>query len=283
MLNPQDLNPVSVKRAENEVKDSIDLESQDDIKQTSFYIINELRKNLDVLEKKIESGALDGYQRPNLTARRIGILDVIRGVIEKMTNNIKGGYTIDHDKGKVVDDEPLTPVPAPDPDDLGYGYGATHHALDSVQTDSSKLINEVLPAALGTAARVGAAAVGGNLIKRQNDETEPAEDISSGMNHNAVDPDIQDDEQLIKAYYELVNSLNDRVEDMDETSKEIHIQTGKKDFPAITVQVLGFKNDPHTKAARQQEDATGALPPPDKIPGYESYMHHSTANPQRFG
>ena len=72
MLNPQDLNPVSVKRAENEVKDSIDLESQDDVKQISFYIIKELRRNLDTLEKKIEGGALDGYQRPNAPLRAVG-------------------------------------------------------------------------------------------------------------------------------------------------------------------------------------------------------------------
>ena len=266
MLNPQDLNPASVRRAENEVKDSIDLNNQDDIQQTSQWIIKELRRSLDELENKIEGGALDGYQRPNLTARRIAIIDVIRGVVEKMTSNIKGGYNIDHDKGAVVDDEPLTPIPT-DPEDLGYGYGATHHALDSVETDSSKLTE-------------------GYRVIKKNDETvqDTFPTPPSQLPDSAVQPDIQDDEELIKAYYELVNSLNDRVEDMDETSKEVHIQTGKKDFPAITVQVLGFKKDPHTTAAKQQEDATGAtLPPTDKIPGYESYMSHSTANPQRFG
>jgi len=260
MDNPQDLNPASVKRAESEVKDSIDLESQDDIKQTSSYIIRELRRNLDVLEKKIDDGALDGYQRPNLTARRIGILDVVRGVIEKMTNNIKGGYNIDHDKGKVVDDEPLDPIPTPDPEDLGYGYGATHKRLDSVETDSSKLTES-----------------GYRVIKTK-------EDIASGMNHSAVEPDIEDDEQLIKAYHELVTSLVDRVEDTYEDKKEVDVQTGKDDSPAIKIKVLGYSITPHTKAAKQQEDSTSAaLPPPDKIPGYESYMDHSTANPQRFG
>ena len=282
MDNPQDLNPVSVKRAENEVKDAIDLESQDDIKQTSFFIINEIRKNLDTLEKKIDGGALDGYQRPNLTARRIGILDVIREVIEKMTNNIKGGYTIDHDKGKVVDDEPLSPIP-PDPDDLGYGYGATHHALDSVKPDPSKL-TEAIPALAGALGRAAAAGAGYRVIKRRDDEENDPEQLDatvqdtfamppSELPTSAVEPDIEDDEQLISAYYELVNSLNDRIEDMDETSKEIHIQTGKKDSPAITVQVLGFKKDPTTTAAKKQEDAVG----------YESYMQHSTANPKRFG
>jgi len=273
MLNPQDLNPASVKRAENEVKDSIDLESQDDIKATSQWIIKELRRNLDDIENKIEGGALDGYQRPNLTARRIGILDVIRGVVEKMTSNIKGGYTIDHDKGKVVDDEPLTPIPTPTPDELGYGYGATHKALDSVKTDSSKL-TEGLPAA---------AAIGGyKVIKRMTGK--PEEDTASGMNHSAIEPDIADDEQLIQAYNELVNSLVDRVEDTYDDKKEVDVQTGKDDSPAIKIKVLGYSITPHTKAAKQQEDATSAaLPPPDKIPGYESYMSHSTANPKRFG
>jgi len=289
MVNPQDLNPISVKRAEQEVKDHIDLQDQDDIKQTSQWIINDLRKSLDAIEKKIDGGALDGYQRPNLTARRIAILDVIRGIVEKMEGNIRGGYTIDHDKGKVVDDEPLAPIP-PDPENLGYGYGATHHALDSVKTDPSKVITEVLPA-LGAGALAGALAGRSKpqpapqvVIQRRDDEEETEEDIASGMNHSAVAPDIQDDEQLIKAYYELVNSLNDRIEDTYDDQKEVDVQTGKNDSPAIKIKVLGYSTTPHTKAAKTQEDATGAtMPPTDKITGYESYMKHSTANPKRFG
>ena len=264
MLNPQDLNPVSVRRAENEVKDHVDLESQGDIKQTSFQIIADLRRSLDILEKKIDGGGLDGVKRPNLTARRVGILEVVRNVIEKMTANIRGGGSIDPSPDAALGQD--RPAPAPYPDDLGFGYGATHQALDSVQTDPSKLTE-------------------GYRVIKKNDETVqdtfPAP--PSQLPDSAVQPDVQDDAQLIKAYYELVNSLNDRVEDMDETSKELHIQTGKKDSPAITVQVLGFKKDPYTTAAKQQEDSTGALPPTDKITGYESYMKPSSANPKRFG
>ena len=140
MLNPQDLNPISVKRAENNVKDHVDLESQDDIRQTSFQMIADLRRSLDILEKKIGGGGLDGVKRPNLTARRVGILEVVRNIIEKMTTNIRGGGSIDlsPEPGQVHDD----PTPAPHPDDLGFGYGATHQALDSVQTDPSKLTEE---------------------------------------------------------------------------------------------------------------------------------------------
>lgn len=272
MLNPQDLNPVSVKKAEDDIRQHVDLEDQDDIKQTSFQILTDLRRSLDTIEKKIGGGALDGYQRPNLTARRMGILEVIRDVVDKMEGNIKGSYTIDHDKGEVVDDEPLAPIPTPEPDDLGYGYGATHKALDSVKTDPAKL-TEGLPAAI---------AGGYKVIKHMTDK--PEEDIASGMNHSAVEPDVEDDEQLIQAYKELVDSLVDRVEDTYEDKKEVDVQTGKDDSPAIKIKVLGYSITPHTKAAKQQEDATSAaLPPPDKIPGYEGYMSHSTANPQRFG
>jgi len=141
MLNPQDLNPISVKRAENNVKDHVDLESQDDIRQTSFQMIADLRRSLDILEKKIAGGGLDGAKRPNLTARRIGILEVVLNTLDKMITNIKGGGYINPSP----DEQPAGqshPEPAPHPDNLGYGYGATHQALDSVQTDPSKLTEE---------------------------------------------------------------------------------------------------------------------------------------------
>jgi len=266
MLNPQDLNPISVKRAENEVKDHVDLEDQDDVKQTSFQIIADLRRALDTLEKKIDGGGLDGYQRPNLTARRIGILDVIRGVVDKMVNNIRGGYNIDHDKGKVVDDEPLDPIPTPHPDDLGYGYGATHHALgDSVETNPSKLTE------------------GYKVIKKNETVQDTFPTPPSQLPDSAVEPVVGDEQELITAYYELADSLSERIEEMYEESKELDVQTSKN-TPSIKILVKGYAKSPHSKAAKQQEDATSAaLPPTDKIPGYESYMNHSTANPKRFG
>jgi len=264
MLNPQDLNPVSVRRAEKEVTDHVDLENQDDIKQTAFQIITDLRRDLDTLEKKIADGALDGYQRPTLTARRIGILDVIRGIVDKMVGNISGGYNIDHDKGKVVDDEPLSPLPT-DPDDLGYGYGATHHALDSVKTDPSKLTE------------------GHQVIKRNETVQDTFPTPPSQLPDSAVEPVVGDEQELLTAYHELAESLSDRVEEMYEDSKELDVQTSKN-TPSIKILVKGYAKSPHSKAAKQQEDAiSAALPPTDKIPGYESYMKPSTANPKRFG
>ena len=264
MLNPQDLNPVSVKRAENEVKDHVNLQDQDDVKQTSYQIITDLRRTLDALEKKIDGGGLDGYQRPNLTARRIGILDVVRGIVDKMVNNIRGGYNIDHDKGEVVDDEPISPIP-PDPDDLGYGYGATHQRLDSVETDPSKLTE------------------GYKVIKKNETVQDTFSLPPTQLPDSAVEPVVGDEQELVTAYYELAESLSERIEEMYEDSKELDVQTSKN-TPSIKILVKGYAKSPHSKAAKQQEDATSAaLPPTDKIPGYESYMKPSTANPKRFG
>ena len=264
MLNPQDLNPVSVKRAENDVKDHVDLESQDDIKQTSFQMIADLRRSLDILEKKIAGGGLDGVKRPNLTARRIGILEVVLNTLDKMITNIKGGGYINPSP----DEQPAgqeRPAPAPHPDDLGYGYGATHQALDSVQTDPSKLTE------------------GHQVIKRNETVQDTFPTPPSQLPDSAVEPVVGDDQELVTAYYELAESLSERIEEMYEDSKELDVQTSKT-TPSIKILVKGYAKSPHSKAAKQQEDATStALPPTDKIPGYESYMKPSTANPKRFG
>ena len=264
MLNPQDLNPDSVRRAENEVKDHVDLEDQNDIKQTSFQIITDLRRTLDNLEKKVEGGALDGVQKPSLTARRIGILDVIRGVVDKMTSNIKGGGTVDPPPGGTGGEVPR-PVPPPHPDDLGFGYGAIHQALDSVETDPSKLTE------------------GYKVIKKNETVQDTFSLPPSQLPDSAVEPVVGDEQELVTAYYELAESLSDRVEEMYEDSKELDVQTSKN-TPSIKILVKGYAKSPHSKAAKQQEDATSAaLPPTDKITGYESYMKPSSANPKRFG
>jgi hypothetical protein len=265
MLNPQDLNPISVRRAENEVKDHVELESQDDIKQTSFQIIADLRRTLEVLEKKIEGGGLDGVKRPNLTARRIGILEVLRNVVDKMTTNIKGGGPIDSPVPAADDGDRSSPTPHPD--DIGYGYGATHQALDSVETDPSKLTE------------------GYKVIKKNETVQDTFSTPPSQLPDSAVEPAVGDDQELVTAYYELANSLSDRIEEMYEDSKELDVQTSKN-TPSIKILVRGYAKSPHSKAAKQQEDASGvsgALPPTDKEAGYDTYMKHSTANPQRFG
>ena len=128
------LNPNSVRDAEKDVNDSIDIENQDDILQISSQIIKDLRTSLDVVENKINKGGLDGANKPNLTARRMAILDVVRGVIEDLGQSIRGGST------PTSTPEPTTPaVPgAPKPAGLdttqgGYGAWSQDPQLSSVQ------------------------------------------------------------------------------------------------------------------------------------------------------
>ena len=100
-----------------------------------------------------------------------------------------------------------------------------------------------------------------------------------------VDPEA---ELINQAYYEMVNSLNERVVGTYESERKLDVQTSKNTRP-ISLLVLGYAKSPQEDAAQRQEDATGVtdisdgLPPTNDVPGYESYMQHSTANPKRFG
>jgi hypothetical protein len=83
----------------------------------------------------------------------------------------------------------------------------------------------------------------------------------------------------------MVTSLNERVVNTYESERKIDVQTSKNTRP-ISLLVLGYAKSPQEDAAQRQEDATSiseVLPPTNEIPGYESYMKHSTANPERFG
>ena len=89
------------------------------------------------------------------------------------------------------------------------------------------------------------------------------EDLASGMNHSSVTPDPEED-LIMQAYQEMLESLNERVEGTYEDTKQLDVQTSKN-TPSIKIQVLGYTTSPHAKAAKAQEDAvSGALPPTDK-------------------
>jgi len=242
----------------------------------SFEALQKLQSNVGGVQQKVKDGLAQTYD-PQVAANRLALLKLTGDVVNHINTELGGDVPV---QPGTSDEDPAAPatnvVPAPFTTrqvDKGYGADAAVPVAASAETDSSNLITEVLPAVVGTAARAGAAALAGSLIKRRDDGGETEEDIASGMNHSAVEPEIQDDEQLLKAYYELVNSLDARVEDTYEDLQEIDVQTGKDDSSAIKIKVLGYCVAPQTKAAKAQEDAVG----------YESYMKHSTANPKKWG
>lgn len=275
----------------------------EDIKSDATFSLRDPKDSLEVLQKlqggiaavqqKIKDGLAQTHDH-EIAANRLAILKLTGDVVDYVNNELSPDQKqmITNPTGdgttqpaNVVDTQFSQRVA-----DKGYGADAAvpvQKIAASVETDSSKLVTEVLPAAVGTAARAGAAALAGSLIKRRNAADETEEDIASGMNHSAVDPDDDERELVLQAYYELANSLSDRVEEMYEDLKELDVQTSENTSP-IKILVKGYAKSPHAKAAGHQEDATSpALPPTANIPGYptsaESYMQHSTANPKKWG
>jgi len=262
----------------------------EDIKSDATFSLTDPKDSLDALQKlqlgigEVERKVRDGLAQTSdnsLAANRLAILQLTGDVMDYINRElapdqkqIQGTPTGDKTTGAPTN-VIQTQFPA---NQVNRGYGAVagepvpQQVAASVEVDSSKLITEVLPAVIGTAARVGAAAVAGSLIKRRPDGAETEEDIASGMNHSSVKPDIEDDEQLLMAYHEMVKSLQDRIEDTYEDTREIDVQTSES-TPAIKLEVKGYVKSPMIKAAKKQEDAIG----------YERYMQHSTANPKKWG
>ena len=226
----------------------------------SLSELEQLRDDAISVQQKVEKGLAAPIDADD-AAHRLALLKLSGDVIANINAEL-GGQSAPPTMAPTADPElrGAGQVTAPRVKDQGYGADAAVQQ-SSVQIDPSNLTEAY------------------KVIKTK-------EDIASGMNHNAVEPDIENDKELINAYYELVNSMNDRIEDTYEDQKELDIQTGEN-TPPIKIKVLGYCKSPQVKAAKAQEDATGitgALPPTDNIPGYaESYMKHSTANPKRFG
>ena len=248
----------------------------------SFDAIERLHAGIGGIEQKVKDG-LAKTNDTNIAANRLAVLkltadvmDYVNKELDPQQNQIQTSPADDKTTGAT---NVVSPQFTPIQKNLGYGADAgeadprlAQPLAASVEVDSSKVITEVVPAVVGTAARVGAAALAGSLIKRRPDEAEPEEDISSGMNHSAVDPDDDERELVLQAYYEMVKSLQDRVEDTWEDTREIDVQTSES-TPAIKLEVKGYVKSPMLKAAKRQEDAIG----------YESYMQHSSANPKKWG
>lgn len=252
----------------------------------SYEALERLQAGIGAVQQKIEKGLAETNDH-QIAANRLAVLQLTGDVMDFINNELDPAQK--QIQGTSTDDPPSdaktnviqTQFPA---NQANLGFGArsrepvpiTPHVPQkiaaSVEADSSKLITEVLPAVVGTAARAGAAALAGSLIKRRPDEAEPEEDISSGMNHSAVEPDDEEGELILQAYYEMVRSLEDRIEDKWEDSREIDVQTSES-TPAIKLEVKGYVKSPMIKAAKRQEKATK----------YEGYMAHSTANPQKWG
>jgi len=226
----------------------------------SLSELEQLRDDAISVQQKVEQGLAAPIDADD-AAHRLALLKLSGDVIANINAELGGQSPVPASPTTADSQWRGTTQPAgARVRDQGYGADAAVQR-NSVRTDPSNLTEAY------------------KVIKTK-------EDIASGMNHNAVELDVEPDEELIKAYYELVNSMNDRIEDTYEDQKELDIQTGEN-TPPIKIKVLGYCKSPQVKAAKTQEDATstsGALPPTDNIPGYsESYMKHSTANPKRFG
>ena len=245
----------------------------------SFEALQRLQAGIGGVQQKIKDGLAQTHDH-EIAANRLALLQLTGDVMDYVNNELTPNQkqiqpTTTGDNTASTGTNIISPEFQPHVKNTGYGAtgGEPNQSIAaSVETDSSKLITEVLPAlsplkALGTVADVA-----GSLIKRRPDEAEPEEDISSGMNHSAVEPDDEDGELILQAYHEMVKSLQDRIEDTWEDSREIDVQTSES-TPAIKLEVKGYVKSPMLNAAKRQEKATK----------YEGYMTHSTANPQKWG
>jgi len=276
-LTPVHLNRDSFEKVEDKIRASGILPDQGAVDRESAEMLTQLRRDLDSLGKNISrltmSGIqpVGGYGKDDLVAKRLATIKLTLDTIKNLEGEVMSGA----DPAKPQDSSPVMYTPpsynqtiTPDPENLGWGYGATHHQLgkNSVETDPSKLTE------------------GYKVIKK--DETVQDTFPIPPIPNSAVVPD-DEDELILQAYHEMVESLQDRLEGTYEHLRELDVQTGNN-TPAIKVLIKGYVKSPHAKAAQKQEDAIGAtMPGTDKIPGYEtgyeSYMNHSTANPKKWG
>jgi len=277
-LTPVHLNRDSFEKVEDEIRTSGILPDQAAVDKTSAEMLTQIRRDLDDLGQNISrltmSGVqpVGGYGKDDLVAKRLTTVKLIGDTIERLAKEVLSGEepaTTPGPTGQVSYNPPAyRPTTKADPENLGYGYGATHHKLgrNSVETDPSKLTE-------------------GYKVIKKNETVQDTFPIPPIPN-SAVVPD-DEDELILQAYHEMVESLQERLEGTYEDLRELDVQTGKN-TPAIKLLVKGYVKSPHAKAAQKQEDAIGAtMPGTDKIPGYEtgyeSYMNHSTANPKKWG
>jgi uncharacterized Zn finger protein len=240
----------------------------------SFEALQRLQAGIGGVQQKIKDGLAQTHDH-EIAANRLALLQLTGDVMDYVNNELTPNQkqiqpTTTGDNTASTGTNIISPEFQPHVKNTGYGAtgGEPNQSIAaSVETDSSKLITEVLPAVVGAVAA-------GSLIKRalRPDEASPEEDISSGMNHSAVEPDDEDGELILQAYHEMVKSLQDRIEDTWEDSREIDVQTSES-TPAIKLEVKGYVKSPMLNAAKRQEKATK----------YEGYMTHSTANPQKWG
>ena len=133
----RDINPSSIRNAEKDISDSIDIKNQGDIQETNTRTIADLRTSLDNIESKINDGALDGADKPNLTTRRLAVLDIVKSVIEELGQSIKGSST----PAPAAEPKPSAPGATPpaglDTTQGGYGAWSQEPDLSSVQNKES--------------------------------------------------------------------------------------------------------------------------------------------------